>query len=242
MDKRINRFKVCDIRFYPYLARVLQRLPEEVREDVLNDESFQLLTDDEIFEACVLRYGFNHPVKSLVYLNSKIILEPDHQIIHTIASEIAHYVLKKEGTRLWERKIDELLIEWGFGKEVEAVGYDQAISETKGYKIGYDWAKKQSRDYLIQHFGLYLDEWNASGLGTMSRKGINSLDPVAGTDSILDNIVKVEKTNAVEQTAGKNLKDLSLRNAVLMGILTALKESTLNDFYRSNSRAHHISC
>ena len=198
MDKRINRFKLCDIRFYAYLARVFQRLPEEVREDVLDDKSFQLLTDDEIFEAGVLRYDFNHPVKSLVYLNSKIILEPDHQIIHTIASEIAHYVLKKEGTRVWERKIDELLIEWGFAKEVEAVLYEQAISESKGYKTGYGWAKKQSQDYLMQHFGLYFDEWNDKGLGSLSSDVFEMFNHQAKTDSILENIVRLKKGKYVE--------------------------------------------
>ena len=32
MNKRINRFKLCDLRFYPYLRRNLERLPEEVKE------------------------------------------------------------------------------------------------------------------------------------------------------------------------------------------------------------------
>ena len=131
MDKRINRFKICDPRYHPYLVRVIERLPEEVRENFLNNTSFQLLADDEIFEASVLRYDFSQPVKSIVYLNSKILMEADHQIIHTIASEIAHCVLKKEGIKEWERKLDDLLNEWGFGKEVEAVRNDRAVSESK---------------------------------------------------------------------------------------------------------------
>ena len=152
MSKRIQRFKLCDLRFHPYLKSVIERLPEEVREIVLNDMSFQILTDDDIFEACVLRYEFGAPVRNLVYLNTKILREPDHQIIHTIASEMAHYILKKQDTHEWERKLDNLLIEWGFGKEVAAVRYDQVISKSEGYKIGYDWAKKQNLDYLRQHF------------------------------------------------------------------------------------------
>ena len=160
MDKRIDRFKLCDLRFYPYLRRIIERLPEEVKEIVLNDLSLQILTDDEVPEALVLRYEFGAPVRTLIYLNTKILKEPDHQIIHTIASEIAHYVLKKEGTNVWERRLDDLLIEWGFGLEVEAVRFDLALSESEGYKIGYDWAKKQSLEYLMQHFGLYFDEWN----------------------------------------------------------------------------------
>ncbi|MGD8258891.1 MAG: hypothetical protein PVH56_15095, partial [Desulfobacterales bacterium] len=98
MSQRIQRFKLCDLRFHPYLKRVIERLPEEVKELVLNDMSFQILTDDEVSEALVLRYEFGTPVRTLVYMNTKILMEPDHQIIHTIASEIARYILKKEGT------------------------------------------------------------------------------------------------------------------------------------------------
>jgi len=243
MNTIIDRFKLCDFRFHPFVWRVIERLPEKVRQDVMNDKSFQIITDDDVFEKCVLRYEFGHPVKSLVYLNSKILTEPDHHIIQTIASEIAHYVLKNEGTPITEDKIDDLLIDWGFGKEVEAVRFDQAICESKGYKIGYDWAKKQSKDYLMQHFGLYFDEWNESGLGRMSRKGFTSLDRVPGTGSILNNIVQVEKTDGAEQSASEHRENLSQRKAILTGILTAIKESTLRDFYSSKNRApHHMSC
>ena len=117
--------------------------------------SFQILTDDEVLESLVLRYEFGAPIKTLVYLNTKILMEPDHQIIHTIASEIAHYILIKEETQLWEHKPDDLLIEWGFEKEVEAVRYDLMITESKEFRIGYNWAKKQDADDLIQHFGLF---------------------------------------------------------------------------------------
>ena len=96
MDKRMNRFKLCDLRFHPHLKRVIERLPEDVQEDVLNDKSFQILTDDEALNACVLRYRFSDPVKTLVYLNTNILREPEHQLFHTIASEIAHYVLSKK--------------------------------------------------------------------------------------------------------------------------------------------------
>ena len=128
MDKRILRFKLCDIRFHPYLVRVIERLPDEVREDLLNDTNFQILTDDEIAEVSVLRCDFNEPIKSIVFINSKILMKPNHQIIYTIASEIAYYVLTKSGTEKRNRKLDSLLDKWGFGKEVEAVRNDRAAS------------------------------------------------------------------------------------------------------------------
>lgn len=227
MDKRMNRFKLCDLRFYPYIGRIIERLPEEVRETVLNDMSFQILTDDDIFEACVLRYEFRAPVRNLVYLNTKILKEPDHQIIHTIASEIAHYILKKQGTHEWERKVDDLLIKWGFGKEVEAVRYDQTISESKGYKIGYDWAKKQNHDYLMQHFGLYYDQWNDQGLGSLSSKEFNILNRKGETDPILDDILPSKKLGFLDSDIGENTDPLSTRKTMLAGILTAVKEANL---------------
>jgi hypothetical protein len=227
MDNRINRFKLCDIRFHPYVKRVINRLPEEVREIVLNDMSFQILTDDEVLEGLVLRYEFGAPIKTLVYLNTKILMEPDHQIIHTITSEIAHYILKKEGTHAWERNSDDLLIKWGFGKEVEAVWYDQVISESEEYRIGYDWAKKQNADYLMQHFGLYFDQWNDRGLGRLSSKALNMHKRKVKTDPILEDILPFNYLGFVESDNGNISDSLSNRKALVAGILKAVKEANL---------------
>jgi len=227
MSQRIQRFKLCDLRFHPYLKRVIERLPEEAREIVLNDMSFQILTDDDIFEALVLRYEFGAPVRHLVYLNTKILREPDHQIIHTIASEIAHYILIKEETQLWERKPDDLLIEWGFEKEVDAVRYDQVVSESEEYRIGYDWAKKQNADYLMQHFGLYFDQWNDEGMGRLSSKELDTLNHKFETDLISEDIVPLKNLKLAESDNGRISELLSNRMAMLAGILTAAKEAIL---------------
>jgi len=227
MSQRIQRFKLCDLRFHPYLKRVIERLPEEVREIVLNDMSLQILTDDEIFEALVLRYEFGAPVRHLVYLNTKILREPDHQIIHTIAFEIAHYILKEQGTQVWERKLGNLLTEWGFGKEVEAVRYDDVISKSEGYKIGYDWAQKQDLEYLRQHFGLYFDQWNDDGIGSLSSNDLNLLNRKLETDPILEDIGPLKRPEFVGTESGFISKSLSTRKSMLAGILTAVKESSL---------------
>jgi hypothetical protein len=227
MSQRIQRFKLCDLRFHPYLKRVVERLPEEVREIVLNDMSFQILTDDEIFEALVLRYEFGAPVRHLVYLNTKILREPDHQIIHTIASEIAHYILRKQGAHGLEGKLDNLLSEWGFGKEVEAVRYYQAIAQSEGYKIGYNWAKKQNHDYLMQHFGLYFDQWNDQGIGSLSSKEFDMLHRKSETDSVLEDILPSKKLGFLDSDIGEISDSLSTQKTMLAGILTAVKEANL---------------
>jgi len=225
MDKRMNRFKLCDLRFHPHLKRVIERLPEDVQEDVLNDKSFQILTDDEALNACVLRYRFSDPVKTLVYLNTKILKEPEHQLIHTIASEIAHYVLSKRKAGLGSKDIDDLLLQWGFEKEVEAVRYDHAISRSEGYKIGYEWAKKQNYGYLMQHFGLYFDQWNDEGMGRLSNKELNLLNRKFKPDLISEDIVPLTNLELVESDNGRMPESLSNRMGMLAGILTAVKEA-----------------
>jgi len=227
MDIRIDRFKLCDLRFLPYIIRIIERLPEDVREDVLNDKSFQILTDDDALNACVLRYRFSDPVKTLVYLNTKILKEPEHQLIHTIASEIAHYVSNKRKTGLGSKDIDDLLLQWGFEKEVEAVRYDHAISESEGYKIGYEWAKKQNHDYLMQHFGLYFDQWNDEGMGRLSNKELNFLNRKFKTDLISEDIVPLKNLELVESDNDRISESLSNRMAMLAGILTAVKEANI---------------
>jgi hypothetical protein len=206
---------------------VAERLPEDVRETVLNDKSFQILTDDEIFDASVLRYEFSAPVRHLVYLNTKILREPDHKIIHTIASEIALYILKTQGRQEGEQKLDNLLIDWGFGKEAEAVRYDEVVSQSAGYKIGYDWAKNQNLDYLRQHFGLYFDQWNADGIGSLSGSDVNRLNRKLESDPILDDIVSFKMLDFVETHSQDVPKSLSTRKSMLAGILTAVKEANL---------------
>ena len=229
MSTRLERFKICDLRFHPYVKRVIERLPEKARETVLSDMSFQILTDDEIFNALVLRYEFGAPVSNLVYLNTKILREPDHKIIHTIAGEIAHYILKKEGVHRWEKKLENRLFEWGFGKEVEAVRYDDAIAQTEGYKIGYDWAQHQDPDYLRQHFGLYFDQWNADGIGSISSSDFKRLNRRLESDSILDDIVSSKKLDLVGAHRHGAPISLSTRKSMLAGILTAVKEANLSN-------------
>ena len=44
MDQRLKRFKACDHRLYLYIDKVLGRVPEKVKERVLNDVSFQVMS------------------------------------------------------------------------------------------------------------------------------------------------------------------------------------------------------
>ena len=227
MDERINRFKLCDLNFHSYLAGVMERLPEQVRNEVLDDTSFQILTDDEALKACVLRYRFSEPVKTLVYLNTNLLKQPRHQLIYTIAWEIAHYVLSQRQAAQDAASVEAMLRQWGFEKEVAAARSDQALCESRGYRIGYDWAKQQDRDYLLQHFGIYYDAWNREEYdippGKMSELFGHRVEP----GPILDRIIRLKQGEAADSCRDKFPETPSLKQEMLAGILTAMRESHL---------------
>ena len=141
MDKRITRFKHCDLRFYPYLGKVLARLPKDVREEVLKNENLQIVADEDFHEMFALNYEFDNPVKNLVCLNTKSLNAPEYQLIHTIAHEIAGYVVGEGKAAFDEKEAEQLLVSWGFEKEVEAakaqIQAAQAAVELSEIQLSY---------------------------------------------------------------------------------------------------------
>jgi hypothetical protein len=230
MEQIIQQFKHCDSRFYPHIEKVLKRLPEEVTEKLCNDTGFQILAGDDLLVLCVVRYEFDEPVKRLVYLNTKLLMEPEHQLIYTIANEIARYVSREEDAEVVEKKTEDLLIKWGFEEELEAYRYDTAIAESKGYQIGYDWAKNQSKDYVLRHFGLYFDEWNKKGLRKMSKEQFEMIHARAET-VIRDEADKISKEDHKEHERAPAKEGLSRVEAIIAGIMTAVKEIKFRDVY-----------
>ena len=226
MDPRIKRFKLCDLNFHPYLSRIIGRLPEPVREEVLEDRSFQILTDEDALKACVLRYRFSEPVKTLIYLNTNLLKAPEHQLIYTIASEMAHYILSKKSTDFGTQDKDALLREWGFEKEVAAARSGRTVCESRGYKIGYEWAKRQDPEYLQQHFGIYYEAWNQKGLDTQPGATSEGFKHQTEPGPILDDIIRLKQGGAAESCREKFSETSSSRQEVLAGIMAAIKESS----------------
>jgi len=227
MDERINRFKLCDLNFHPYLSSVIERLPEDVRDEVLEDTSFQILTDDDALNSCVLRYRFSEPVKTLVYLNTNLLKAGKCRLVYTIASEIAHYILEKRGAALDAGAIEALLRQWGFENEVVAARSDQLLCESRGYRIGYDWAKKQDRNYLMQHFGIYFDSWNREGSDSLPGKAPETSGHSTVPGPILDNIIRLKQSDAEDSCRGKFIETPSLKQEMLAGIMAAIRELSL---------------
>ena len=166
MDTIIQRFQWCDNRFYPYLEKVLNRVPGQVRQDILDKKEFEIISDDDFLSAHGLHYHFDNPVTNLIYLNTMILKKPENNIIYLIAHQFAHHYIRMNKEIFSENEVKELLATWEFNNEVDQIKNYDSIAESEGYKIGYEWAKGQKVDDLLWHFERYCDEWNERRLST----------------------------------------------------------------------------
>jgi hypothetical protein len=216
MDEKIKRFQFCDSWLYPYLDRVFVRLPENLREEILNNEGFQILSNGTLPDICGHCFNFDRPLTFLVYLNPALALQPDHRLECSIAMELANYVAIQEQSNGDSRRIQELLMEWGFENEVNAVSICSAVAGSKAFKDGYEWARKQNEDYLMLHFGIYYDEWNLKGLVRMPEDQLDNLRTQVSEQRLLP-------TKAVKEE--KNLPEgISVTEVLIEGIMSAVKE------------------
>jgi len=217
MDERIRRFKHCDPKFYVYLDKVFSRLPEDLRESILNNQGFQIMAESELPNVCGRLFNFDHPVESLVYLNPRALMQADHRLLCSIAWEMAEYCLSKEEKGSDPRKVEGILVKWGFEQEVNGVRYCDAVSGSAAFKSGYEWARKQSKDYLMAHFGLDFDEWDKKGLRKMSQERLEMLRARTAPSKIIPGMRGAEPKK-------QKIEGISEEEAAIEGIMMALKE------------------
>jgi hypothetical protein len=222
MESLHERFHHCDQRFYPHIETVLNRLPAEIKAKILADRDFQILAHDGFHDACVLRRRFVPPVQTLVYLNTKLLIEPGHFVRLAVASQIAFYVAGKE-QEAEAKKVEALLRDWGFTQELNAVRFDQQLAKSQGFRVGYDWAKGQNKDYLLKHFGLYLDAWNTQGLAKPSEQVLQQLDRDAKSP-VLEQLIQMTALESAEAQPRGETEQIPAQQSLLAGIMTALKE------------------
>jgi hypothetical protein len=216
MDERLSRFKFCDSWLYPYLDRIFLRLPENLREEILNNEGFQIISNATLSDICGHFFYFDQPLKFLVYLNPALVLQPDHRLECSIAMELANYVAIKEQWKGDSQRIQELLISWGFKNEVNAVCFCSAVAGSKAFKYGYEWARKQNEDYLMLHFGIYYEEWNRKGLVQMSKDRLEKLRTQVSMQRLLPTTVIKDEESLPE--------GISVSEVLIEGIMSAVKE------------------
>lgn len=225
MDERLSRFKFCDSWLYPYLDRIFLRLPENLREEILNNEGFQIISNATLSDICGHFFHFDQPLKFIVYLNPALILQPDHRLECSIAMELANYVAIKEQWNGEPQRIQELLISWGFENEVNAVCFCSAVAGSKAFKYGYEWARKQNEDYLMLHFGIYYDEWNQKGLVRMSKDRLEKLRTQVPLQRLLPTTAIKDEESLPE--------GISVSEVLIEGIMSAVKELKLRDKART---------
>lgn len=229
--KTLNeKFQHLDSRLLPYLEIVVKRLPAELRDNILEQDDFQLIADDGFLDKCILRQTFKRPFQTLSYINTKILKEPDHRIILAIASQVAFYFCSKEKPEPECQDAEEMLNQWGFKEELNSVRYDEMVAQSDAYQAGYRWAKRQNKGYLRQHFGLYFEQWNAKGWSREAALLAKEIEGQKGAASILEELTRGTVSEVPEKKPmPPDIQIPSPRQAVLAGIMSALKEIQLEE-------------
>lgn len=224
MEKMQARFQHCDQRFFPYIETVIGRLPGEVSSALLADTEFQIVAGDDFHDACVLSRTFSAPLQTLVFVNTKILREPEHMILLAIASQVAFFVAGKKG-KTSNQEAEMLLKNWGFDRELDAVRFDQTLAQTESFRLGYNWARRQDKDYLLTHFGLYRKFWDTRGRERLA--GDKRGESAGLTEEALPVLEEIMKAAAggVAETKRRPLKGaVEPKESMLAGIMRALKE------------------
>lgn len=207
----------CNQAFYPHIDTVLKRLPEDIRNKILSDPEIAIISFSEK-ECTGQYYYFKSSVRHLIILSEAYLNRPEFDIIHTIAHEIAHVIVQsKETFDVYEMKAEDLVVKWGFEKESQLVDYFRVIHESAGYKIGYEWAKKQGD---LSDFEEFYYEWSE---GSMSLDRYKELYYLADPFTILDEMGSTVSLDEISRMKEKGEKvsedDGSLDKGVVIGIL-----------------------
>jgi hypothetical protein len=246
INKKISRFKYCTERFYPYIAKVLERLPEEIRsKGVLDDLGFEIISFGDTGGQFI---SFSNPISNLVILEEKILNLSEYQILHCIVHEIAHKIADTKGFQMHEKEAEELVKEWGFETESDLVDYHRPILESAGYQQGYEWAKQQKD---LSKFEEYYYEWNEDRLTSERFEMlVSDFDPLSTFMEGEEIKPKSLDTLTSEAEEGKVYVDdsMSLEKGVIVGIMSVIKErkekhiSSLVDDPKAQEEVKFIEC
>jgi hypothetical protein len=199
MVAAVSRFRHCDKRFFPYLEKVLNQLPDGLRDDILGDPA---ITD-------------------LIYLNTSILKRPVLDITYTIAYELANYLVAREDTdeKTKDKKIKNLLVDWQFIMDLDRIKPAGSIEKSRGYRIGYEWAKRQKLDDLLWNYKEYFDEWHEERI---SLERFEQLYIDVAPFSILEQLDHEE--NDDDDNAKETVPEDVLEAQIIWGLMAAVKE------------------
>jgi len=111
------------------------------------------------------------------------------------------------------------LVSWGFERAYNAVCFCDAIAGSTVFRSGYEWAKRQTEDYLMLHFGLYFDDWNEKGFARISDDRIEALLGQISISRLLPGTATGEEKGVPE--------GISVDEVLIEGIMAGLKEIKL---------------
>jgi hypothetical protein len=134
-------------------------------------------------------------------------------------------VAGKNGQEVPSREAEELLKNWGFTEELDAVRYDQTVAQTESFRIGYNWAIHQDKDYLLTHFGIYRDSWGTeSWKKAAKKKRAETPDLPEEALPVLEEIMKAAAPDVGESTRRTEIGAAEPKESMLAGIMRALRE------------------
>ena len=82
--------------FFHMWTRSYRVLPKNLREEILNNEGFHIISEAVLSDFCGQCLYFHQPIEFLIYLNPALEMQPDIRISCSIATELANYVAIKE--------------------------------------------------------------------------------------------------------------------------------------------------
>ena len=205
-------------------------MPDDVRETILENRNFQILSDDNFHASGSLYYRFDESVSNLIYLNTATLKQPVFDINYTIAFEIAKVVAEKTHTEPAprDREAKKMLVEWNFIMDTDMLKPKDPVEESEGYQIGYQWAKKQKQDDLLWNYRHYFDEWNEERI---SPERFEQLYIDVAPFSILE---QMSPEKADPEAADKDDQEASrdgdlLEAGIICGVMAAIKEFVAKD-------------
>jgi hypothetical protein len=221
MVAAVSRFSHCDKRFYPYLEKVLKQLPDGLRDDILGDQGLQIISDEGLLAAKSKNFTFKPPITDLIFLNTSMLKRPVLDITYTIAYELAQYLVAGEDTdkKTRDTKVQNLLVDWEFIMDLDRIRPDGPVEKSRGYRIGYEWAKRQKLDDLLWNYKEYFDEWHEERI---SLERFEQLYIDVAPFSI------IEQMDIVENDDGDHAKEIVpqdvLEAQIIWGLMAAVKE------------------
>jgi hypothetical protein len=202
-----------------YLQKVLARLPFDKREEFLSDESLQVITPAEnVKDFNGFHVRFPAPVKSLIYIDWNKLREEESRLLidYGIAHEIGHHFAGNGDSRLIEKEADDLLRKWGFDEEIDAADHKAAIYQSKGYYIGYQWAKGQDDEFLWKEYNGFLPLWEDENLTLKKQREFEEELHIHGKGN----------AKAALRDSGETINHPALDIGIIHGVMKRVRELT----------------